>query len=314
MNDQELKDSEQIAPRPDRDDIESLRRRKAHTELGGLYLVPSPLGNLGDLTLRAIEILTEAQLVMAEDTRRSLKLLNHLGLKKTVLSYREQNHKRAWPRVAETLASGGVVALLTDAGSPSVSDPGAILVEEARVSGFNIIPLPGPSAVICALMASGFSADRFTFAGFLPPKKKERLDFLAPLAHHAWTLVFFEAPHRLAGSLADLAEIFKNRRALVAREMTKLHEEYLFGELPELAAEAASSPRKGEITIVVEGYQGGEEKKEIDMNRLKDLAENDPRPTKVLAAALSEESGRGRGEIYQLLLAVRRNSNNGDWS
>lgn len=276
----------------------------------GLYLVPSPLGNLGDLTMRAIEVLSKAQLVMAEDTRRSLKLLNHLGLKKTVLSYREQNHKRAWPRAAETLSAGGVVALLTDAGSPSVSDPGAALVTEAREAGFPIIPLPGPSAVICALMASGFSADRFTFAGFLPSKSKERRDFLAPLARHPWTLVFFEAPHRLAASLADLAEVFKNRRALVAREMTKLHEEYLSGRLPELAAEAAASPRKGEITIVVEACQGEEEKKEIDLPRINELALNDPRPTKVLAAALAEECGRGRGEIYQLLLAARKNGTN----
>ena len=273
---------------------------------GGLYLVPSPLGNLGDLTLRAIEVLKKADLVMAEDTRRSLKLLNHLGIRKSLQSDREQNQRRAWPKAAETLAAGGVVALLSDAGAPSVSDPGAALVTAAREAGFKIEALPGPSAVICALMASGFSADRFTFAGFLPSRGKERLDFLNPMARLPWTMVFFESPHRLAASLGDMAAVFKNRRALVAREMTKLHEEYLQGELPALAAEVAANPRKGEITIVVEGYQGAEEKKELDLDRLRLLAMNDPRPTKVLAAALAEESGRGRGEIYQLLLAARQ--------
>lgn len=281
--------------------------KMANKELtGGLYLVPSPLGNLGDLTLRAIEVLNQADLIMAEDTRRTLKLINHLELKKTVLSYREQNHHKAWPKVAETLADGGVVALLTDAGAPSVSDPGAALVEEARRADYKIIPLPGPSAVICALMASGFSAARFTFGGFLPARRKERRDFLKSFVHQPWTLVFFETPHRLAASVADLAEIFHGRRALIAREMTKMHEEYLCGNLYELAEEVASSPRKGEITIVVKGFEGPAEKEELDLDLLKELALNDPRPTKVLAATLAEESGRGRSEIYQLLLSARR--------
>ena len=272
----------------------------------GLYLVPSPLGNLGDLTLRVIETLKEADLVVAEDTRRTLKLLNHLNIRRPLFSYREQNHQRAWPKIAEVLRNNGRVALVTDAGSPAVSDPGAELAREARAAGFRIIPLPGPSAVITALTASGFGADRFTFAGFIPARPKERRDFLSGLTRHPWTLVFFETPHRLAESLADLAEAFGPRPALLAREMTKLHEEYLAADLQSLAADVAAHPRKGEITLVVAGWTGSDEKPPLDLDRLRDLARNDPRPTKVLAAELAKESGRGRGEIYQLLLAARR--------
>lgn len=278
---------------------------------GGLYLVPSPLGHLGDLSFRAGETLRAADLVAAEDTRRSLKLLNHLGLKRPLVSYREQNHSRIWPRIAAILSDGGRVALLTDAGAPGISDPGAALVRAVRAAGFTVIPLPGPSAVITALTASGFSADRFTFGGFLPARPKERREFLADLARHPWTLVFFEAPHRLPEALADLAAAFGPRPALLAREMTKLHEEYLAADLQTLAAEIAARPRKGEMTIVVEGLGGGQEKKPLDLARISEMALTDPRPTKLLAAFLAAETGRGRGEIYQLLLAARKDAS---WS
>jgi 16S rRNA (cytidine1402-2'-O)-methyltransferase len=275
---------------------------------GGLYLVPSPLGNLGDLTFRAALVLEKADLVAAEDTRRALKLLNHLNVRISVISYREQNHRQAWPKIAEVLAGGGRVALLTDAGAPGVSDPGAALAAEARQAGFAVIPLPGPSAVVTALMASGFSADRFTFAGFIPAKAKDRRAFLAPLVKHPWTLVFFETPHRLAESLADLAEIFGPRPAMLAREMTKIHEEYFAADLKTLAAEAHANPRKGEMTIVVEGHTAPAEKPELDLERIRHLALSDPRPTKALAAALAEEGGRGRNELYQLILAARQDA------
>ncbi len=271
----------------------------------GLYLVPSPLGNLEDLTLRAARVLEGADLVAAEDTRRALKLLNHLGLRPPLISYREENHKRAWPKIAAALEAGGLAALLTDAGSPGVSDPGAALAAEARQAGFAVIPLPGPSAVVTALMASGFSADRFTFAGFIPSRPRERRAFLSSLTDHPWTLAFFEAPHRLAESLADLAEIFGPRPALLAREMTKIHEEYLAADLETLAAEVKAAPRKGEMTIVVKGRTEPEEAPELDMERIREAALSDPRPTKLLAAALAEEWGRGRGEMYRLILEAR---------
>lgn len=277
----------------------------------GLYLVPSPLGHLGDLTLRVIETLKRSDLVVAEDTRRTLKLLNHLDIRRPLISYREQNHQRVWPRISETLKNNGRVSLVTDAGSPAVSDPGAALTREARAAGFQIIPLPGPSAVITALTASGFCADRFTFAGFIPARSKERREFLKALVRHPWTLVFFETPHRLAESLADLAEAFGPRPALLAREMTKLHEEYLAADLISMADEVAAHPRKGEVTLVIDGWTGSEEKAELDLERLDQLARTDPRPTKAVAAELAKEYGRSRSEIYQLLLSARR-SNTGD--
>lgn len=274
---------------------------------GGLYLVPGPLGNLGDLTVRAREILGRADLICAEDTRRSLKLLNHLGLNRPLQSYREQNHLQAWPRIAAVLSIGGVVALMTDAGSPTISDPGAMLVASARAGGFTINSLPGPSAVITALAASGFSGDQFTFAGFLPTRAVVRREVLASLARHPWTLIFFEAPHRLVAGLADLAAVFGSRPALLAREMTKIHEELIFADLRTLADLVAARVLKGEITIVVEGFKGEEEKITLDMDLLRKLALADPRPTKTLVADLAAEFGRSRHEIYQFILGARKN-------
>ncbi|MDR3037920.1 MAG: 16S rRNA (cytidine(1402)-2'-O)-methyltransferase [Candidatus Adiutrix sp.] len=272
---------------------------------GGLWLVPGPLGNLGDLTRRAAEALAEADLVCAEDTRRALKLLSHLGLRRRLMSYREQNHRRAWPKIAEVLAGGGRVALLTDAGSPAVSDPGAELARAARAAGYPVSALPGPSAVITALAASGLPADRFAFAGFLPARPVARRAFLAGLARWPWTLVFFETPHRLAESLADLAEVFGPRPACLAREMTKLHEEYLAADLAGLAREAAENPRQGEITLVVAGFEGGAEPEPLDLEAIERAARSDPRPTRMLAAELAARWGRSRGEIYNLLVRAR---------
>lgn len=273
---------------------------------GELYLVPSPLGNLGDLTLRAVETLKMVDLVLAEDTRRTLKLLNHLGLRKTLQSYRAQNHHRVWPKIADILARGERVALVTDAGSPVVSDPGAALAAACRQAGFPLISLPGPSAVTCALAASGFSGDRFVFGGFLPARSSQRRTFLLTVKSQPWTLIFFESPHRLLASLRDMADILGPRPAVLAREMTKIHEEYLSGSLLDLILEVEARPRKGEMTLVVAGRIEVEEEPPLDLEYLRDLALNDSRPLKVLAAELALDSGRGRGEFYRLLLEFRQ--------
>jgi 16S rRNA (cytidine1402-2'-O)-methyltransferase len=217
----------------------------------GLYLLPSPLGNLGDLSLRACRILSAADLIAAEDTRRTLKLLNHLNLKKTLVSYREQNHNLIWPKILSRLRDKQVVALISDAGSPAIADPGAKLVREARKEGFDIFPIPGPSAVITALMACGFPISSFTFGGFLPSKASQRRLRLSALKDLNQVLVFFESPHRLVRSVSDMAEILGPRQALMAREMTKLHEEYLYLTLDELLAELTANPRRGEVTLVI---------------------------------------------------------------
>ena len=277
-------------------------------EAGGLWLVPGPLGNLGDLTRRAEEVLASADLVCAEDTRRALKLLNHLGLRCRLISYREQNHGRAWAEIEKVLAEGGRAALLTDAGTPAISDPGAELVRAARAAGYPVSALPGPSAVTTALAASGFSADRFHFAGFPPARAPARRAFLAGLAAWPWPLVFFEAPHRLAASLVDMAEIFGSRPAFLAREMTKFHEEFLSADLGALAARATASALKGEMTIVVGGFAGEAAPLDLaplDLAALEEMARADPRPTRELAAELARRWGRSRSEIYKLLIQAR---------
>jgi 16S rRNA (cytidine1402-2'-O)-methyltransferase len=195
--------------------------------------------------------LSGAGLVAAEDTRRTVKILNHLGLKKTLLSYREENHRSAWPRLQKVLSEGAAIALLSDAGSPGVCDPGAALVREARGAGFAVWPVAGPSAVTAALSVCGFEASSFTFLGFLPPGPKARRERIKAAGASGEILVLFVPPHKQTRYLADLADILGPRPAFLAREMTKLHEEHLALPLPELRDELLSRPRKGEMTLVV---------------------------------------------------------------
>jgi 16S rRNA (cytidine1402-2'-O)-methyltransferase len=271
----------------------------------GLHLLPGPLGNLGDLSPRAAAALAAADLVAAEDTRRSVKLLNHLGLKKRLASYRGQNHDRAWPAIRQVLAGGGRVALLSDAGAPTVSDPGAKLVAEARAAGFGVWPVPGPSAVITALMACGMPSTPFTFAGFLPPRRAARRTAIEALKGLPGLLVLFESPVRLAASLADLAGILGPRPAFMAREMTKIHEEYLSLDLPALAAEIAARPRKGEVTLVIGPGPALPAAGPPDPAALEAAIAGDPRPTRVVAESLAAEFGLPRKRMYDLVVSVR---------
>jgi 16S rRNA (cytidine1402-2'-O)-methyltransferase len=275
----------------------------------GLYLLPTPLGNLGDLSARAVEILSGAEVVVAEDTRRTVKILNRLEIKTKMISYREQNHDRAWPRIRAALKRESGVVLVSDAGSPAISDPGAKLIAAARREGFNIVAIPGPSAITTALMASGMPASSFTFAGFLPPKSSKRKARLSELNHLEHPLVFFESPIRLADSLADMLEVLGDRPALMAREMTKLHEEMALADLSSILESVQSRPRKGEITLVVAGAAGAEGAKEKSDNPSPEsLAEGikaDARPTRTVAAELSKTLGRSRKEMYDLVVSIR---------
>ncbi|MDR1166257.1 MAG: 16S rRNA (cytidine(1402)-2'-O)-methyltransferase [Deltaproteobacteria bacterium] len=218
-----------------------------------LYLLPTPLGNLGDMTFRGVSLLRKSDLILAEDTRRTSRLLNCLEARGPLASYREQNHDRVFPRVVSELERKGVVTLVTDAGAPLISDPGTRLVAAAREKGFKIIPFPGASAVITALMAAGLPAGEFIFGGYLPPKPAARLKYAQTFKNAPLTLVFFETPHRLVESLSDLLEAFGPREALMAREMTKIHEEYLYATLDYLLKDATRNPRVGEVTIVIAG-------------------------------------------------------------
>ena len=219
-----------------------------------LYVVATPLGNLGDLAPRAAEVLRQAAVVAAEDTRRTRGLLSHLGASPRLLSFHAHSGERRLDTLLKVLGDGRDVALVTDAGTPGVSDPGTDLVAAAREAGFTVVPIPGPSAVATALSVAGLPADRYLFLGFLPRKGTERTRLLTRAAAEEWSVVLFEAPTRLAALLGDLAAAAgPGRRAMVARELTKLHEELRTGTLAELADYYSETSPRGELTIVVEG-------------------------------------------------------------
>lgn len=275
-------------------------------------MLPSPIGNLGDLSERFIEVLSAAGAVAAEDTRRTLKLLSHLGLKKRIYGYREENHRILSPKLLRHLEDGDIVALLSDAGAPGICDPGALLVTEAREAGWPVYPIPGPSAVVTALMASGFEISRFSFLGFLPPKSDARRKALEKVKDRPEVLVAFIPPHKLTDTLADLLAVLGPRPAFMAREMTKVHEEYLRLNLDGLLAEVTANPRRGEVTLVI-----GQDKakptqiagpESLDGDSLK-LINSDTRPTKDAAAHYAKEFGISKKDMYDFILGLRGNKN-----
>src|SRR2546422_2991903 len=221
---------------------------------GTLYVVATPLGTLGDLSPRAAETLKRAAVVAAEDTRRTKTLLHHVGSPADLLSFHAHSPASAPRKILELLHAGSDVALVTDAGTPTVSDPGAGLVAEARARGIPVVTIPGPTAVAAALAVSGLGADRYVFLGFLPRKGGDRRRLLEVVAESEWTVVLFEAPNRVAGLLRDLAAACgAGRRAAVARELTKVFEETRDGTLAELAGCHAEAPARGEVTGIVAG-------------------------------------------------------------
>jgi 16S rRNA (cytidine1402-2'-O)-methyltransferase len=247
------------------------KRLQAPRKLGddelapGLYVTATPIGNARDITLRALDVLQGADLIAAEDTRVTAKLLAIFGIEKTLTAYNDHNAPRERPRLLGRLKDGARIALVSDAGTPLISDPGYKLVREALAGGIAVHAIPGASAPLTALTLSGLPTDRFFFVGFLPPKSGERRSTLQGLKNTRATLVFFEGPQRLAESLADMAEILGPRAAAVTRELTKLHEEVRRGELGELArAYAAEDPPRGEITLLV----GPPGENEIDFARM----------------------------------------------
>jgi 16S rRNA (cytidine1402-2'-O)-methyltransferase len=217
----------------------------------GLYLVATPIGNLGDITLRALATLARADVLCCEDTRHSATLLAHFAIARPLRPYHEHNARRERPRVLAELAAGRSVALISDAGTPLVSDPGYKLVREALAAGHRVVSLPGPSAALAALTSAGLATDTFLFAGFLPAREGARRTRLAELKDVRATLVFFEAPSRLAESLADIGQVLGPRDAAVARELTKLYEEVRRGTPAELAAWAAEATPRGEMVVLL---------------------------------------------------------------
>ncbi len=216
---------------------------------GTLYIVATPIGNLEDITLRALRVLREAGLIACEDTRQTRKLLDHYGIQTPTISYHEHNEAARAAELLEKLLAGTNVALVSDAGTPLVSDPGYRLVTKAIEAGMRVEPIPGPSAVVAALAASGLPTDAFHFAGFLPPRGAQRRKVLARLKDEPATLVLYEAPHRILETLEDIEAILGPRPVVIAREITKLHEEFLRGTAAELRK--ARIPAKGEFTVLV---------------------------------------------------------------
>ena len=222
-----------------------------------LYLVPTPIGNLSDISDRCRETLAAVDFIAAEDTRVTLRLLNHMGIKKPLVSYYEHNKETSGPRIVERLLAGENCALVTDAGSPAISDPGEDLVRLCAEAGVTVTAIPGPCAAVTALSVSALPTGRFTFEGFLSTAKKSRFAHLDSLRGETRTMIFYEAPHKLTGTLADLAQVFGGeRRISLCRELTKLHEEILRMTLAEAAAYYETQPPRGEYVLIVEGAKG----------------------------------------------------------
>jgi len=274
--------------------------------VGALHLVATPIGNLEDVTLRALRVLGEADLLLAEDTRRTRILLQRHGVKARPLSLHAHNEASRIARVLEVLDAGGSAALVSDAGTPLLSDPGARLVDAALRAGHAVTPIPGASALLAALVAAGLPAERFTFLGFPPRRKGPRDALLASLRDRPETLVLFESPRRLPTTLRQLAEALGDRPACVARELTKLHEEVARGTLAQLAERFADGAR-GEVTLVVggapEAAAGAGAPADLDAAiRARLAAGETPRD---VAAALARARGLPRREVYARVTALR---------
>jgi 16S rRNA (cytidine1402-2'-O)-methyltransferase len=225
---------------------------------GSLYIVATPIGNLEDVTLRALRILGEVSLIAAEDTRHTQKLLTHFSIAKPLTSYHDHNKEQKAEVLVARLKEGGDVALVSDAGTPGISDPGYYIINRAIEEGIRVVPIPGATAALAALSVSGLPTDSFVFEGFMPPKKGRRVAKLKSLADETRTVILYEAPHRIHETLDDMRDVLGNRRIVLARELTKIHEELLRGKIGDIIEKLTGRSVKGEITLVVEGKTGAD--------------------------------------------------------
>lgn len=282
----------------------------------GLYLVATPIGNLRDITLRALDVLRQVDRIACEDTRQTQKLLNHFQIAKPTVSYHEHNERARATELIQDIKAGKVIALVSDAGTPAVSDPGAWLVREAIAAGVAVIPVPGANAAVSAWIASGLSADAFEFLGFLPEKAGARRTFLEKLAaetrDRASTLIFYEAPHRILETLADVEAVWGPKtRAVVARELTKIHEEFVRGSVGEVRREFEARDRvRGEIVLLIEapaesaGARPAETNERI-VDRVARLQALEGIDEKEALKRLARELGRAKSEVYRELQRER---------
>lgn len=270
---------------------------------GTLYIVPTPIGNLGDISPRAVEILRSVGIIACEDTRHTQKLLNHFGIKAELVSYHEHNEQQRATELISKLEGGTSVALVSDAGTPAISDPGVPLVRAAHEAGIQVISLPGPSALAAAVAASGLGTDAIFFGGFLPSRPGQRRKRLRECAEIPATLVFYESPHRIAASLADCLAVLGDRQASISRELSKLHEETLTGKISELIKNF-DAKAKGEFVLVIDRGNVKAENAETDTpdlkERVKALEAEGLSPREALKK-VAKEAGINRSEAYRLL-------------
>lgn len=271
---------------------------------GKLFLCPTPIGNLDDITKRVLDTLESVDLIAAEDTRNSLNLLRHFEIRTPMISYHQHNEKERTQELTEKLKSGLRIALITDAGTPGISDPGQILVRRCHQEGIEVTSLPGPCAFVTALTLSGLDSRSFIFEGFLPYEKKEREPVLERLRHAVQTTIFYEAPHRLGKTLAVLAEAAGNRPAAAVRELTKRYEEIRLMPLKELAAYYADNEPRGEFVILIEGgslqeRQAEEQEEWRSLSLEEHMARYRHLPEKEAMKEVARERGLSRREIYR---------------
>ena len=273
---------------------------------GTLYLVATPMGNLEDITIRALNILKEVDLIAAEDTRHTLGLLNHFEISKPLISYYKETEKIKSPILVEKLLNGKNIALVSDAGTPGISDPGEEIVKEAIKNDIKIVPIPGACAFVNALIPSGMNTREFSFIGFLSANKKEKKDKLEELKYETKTLIFYEAPHKLSNTLEVMLEILGDRNIVLARELTKIHEEFIRGKISTIIEQIVDT--KGEFVIIVEGNNISKKDKEIlDLNELTleehyKYYENTGISKKEIIKKIAKDRNVNKNEIYQYFI------------
>lgn len=274
-------------------------------EKGILYICPTPIGNLEDITLRTIRVLGEVDLIAAEDTRHTIKLLNHYDIKKPLTSYHDHNIKEKGIELIEKLNLGQSIALVSDAGMPGISDPGEVLIRQAIDEGIEVICLPGATASITALVISGLSTEKFTFQGFLSSKKKDRIKELEEIKNYKKTTIIYEAPHRLMNLLEDMVHILGERQISVSRELTKKYEETFRGTSKEALEKFQLTGVKGEFVIVIEGNQEETDREEIDIGLLLKKYLDDGFTKKEAIKKVSEEYNIPKNAVYKESLKDR---------
>ena len=273
---------------------------------GKLFIIATPIGNLEDITERAVRMLREADLIACEDTRHTRKLLNHFGISTSTISYHEHNEQSRAEELCALLEAGKSIALVSDAGTPLISDPGFRVVNAAIDRGISVVPIPGPVAFAAALSASGLPTDQFYFAGFLPPRGSARRAKLIELRAIPATLVFYEAPHRIKAALKDALAIFGDRQAVLARELTKLHEEFTRGTLTELFQRFANSEPRGEMVLIISGPDGSisdsETSPETQLRDRIDQLARDGVDSKAALKQAAKELGLKRDDAYRMMI------------